>query len=555
VRKVGIAWLRAVTSSVRAGASVSLAQRLFRAQKPRRQGESRDAYVERVLSGKRAGALREFGLVREHRKAKRLVRKRLPPLSGLSASYTDDEAIVGALLARAPELSDQLTLLHDVLISGGFETASALAERIEGALRRASPVLRARGVPILTRVFMATGETRRAAKLWQEAGADLPAEHPLRQALLLGLGELSEPRFVVKGAVVPYIADAAIRAGQGEQVLAAVLDSPWTILLNPELDLLVHNALRQSGGAEPSALNRFLSRYRLGRAELTPRPASENWLSRLSFAPRTRVTRGPLVSVIMSARNARHTIAYAIDSILGQTYAALELLVSDDQSDDDTYAFVAQRYAHDARVRLFRSRQNQGTYNVRNQLLAQARGELITFQDADDLSLPTRIATQVRALSASGPVASISDWLRVHPDGSIAFFPNGRAARLSVVSLMATRHAFLTAGPYPSAKVGADLDIYRRILRAYGGERIVRHPMPLLLGLWSDQSVTRSQGQPSLESGYRSPARRRYSELLFRQDLLGSDILRGASLEDELVRMGNHVAASALIAHADSSHP
>jgi hypothetical protein len=108
------------------------------------------------------------------------------------------------------------------------------------------------------------------------------------------------------------------------------------------------------------------------------------------------------------------------------------------------------------------------------------------------------------------------------------------------------------AGPYPSAKIGADLDVYRRIVRAHGGESVVRHHAPLLLGLWSEQSLTRSAQQQSLESGYRAPARRRYSELVFRQDLFGTPSLSAAALADELVRMDNYVAPSALLA-ADGS--
>jgi hypothetical protein len=88
-------------------------------------------------------------------------------------------------------------------------------------------------------------------------------------------------------------------------------------------------------------------------------------------------------------------------------------------------------------------------------------------------------------------------------------------------------------------------------LRTYGGERVVRHPLPLVLGLWSDQSLTRSDAQQSLESGYRAPARRRYSELVFRQDLFGSESLSHDALQEELVRMENYIAASTLLAHGE----
>jgi hypothetical protein len=472
----------------------------------------------------------------------------VPVLAGQRERMPEAEEIATLLLARAPLFSDRLGLLHDVFTAGGYESAERMLERLLPELGRASPELRARGVPIFSRVLMALGEPRRALSLWQELLPDRALDHPLRQALQLELGELSRPRFVVQGALSPYLADAALRAGQGEQVLAWVLDAPWSLLVNPELELVVHNAARAQHPDALAALNRFLGRHALGRAALMPGCADPNWLARLHVSARGAAGGGPLVSVIMSAYEASATIRYAIDSILAQSYQPLELLVADDASSDGSYAQLAERYAHEPRVRLFRSRQNQGTYNVRNQLIAAARGQLITFQDADDLALPTRIESQVRALSQAGKVAAISEWLRVRPDGSFAFFPNGRAARLSIVSLMVTRAALAAAGPYPSARIGADLDIYRRIVRGYGGARVVRLPAPLVLGLWSPRSLTRSAAQQSLESGYRAPSRRRYSELVFRQDLFGAGILPEDALRAELARSGNYVAVSELTA-------
>jgi Glycosyl transferase family 2 len=524
----------------------------LRVEKPKLSGESREAYLERVLRGKRARVVRELMQLRARRKAKRLAQKRLPDLSQRPHETRAPEALLSTLLAGAPQLSNKLALLHDIYIAGGYETAETLATRLERDVIAAAPALRARALPILTRVFMTTGAGARALDLWQRAGSELPPDHPQRQALLLELGALAETRFVSQGALLPYLADAAVQAGRGEEVLDRILASPWAILLNPELELLVHNAVRRTDASYLAALNRFFARHHLGRAALVGRAASANWLSRLAFEPRERVRVGPLVSVIMSARNARHTIGYAIDSILAQTYQPLELLVCDDASGDDSYAFVREHYAHEPRVRLFRSRQSQGTYNVRNQLIAEARGELITFQDADDLSLPTRIATQVHALTKASGVASICEWLRVRPDGSIPFFPNGRAARLSIVSLLVTRRALLAAGPYPSAKIGADLDIYRRILRAHPAGAVVRSHAPLLLGLWSEQSLTRSLAQQSLESGYRAPARRRYSELVFRQDLFGTASLSADALEQELLCMDNFIAASELLSDRET---
>jgi glycosyltransferase involved in cell wall biosynthesis len=115
----------------------------------------------------------------------------------------------------------------------------------------------------------------------------------------------------------------------------------------------------------------------------------------------------PLVSVIVPTYNASRWIGTALKSLLAQT-ANVEILVVDDASEDDTFVRARQAVGGDARVRLVRLRQNVGVYQVRNWAASQlARGEWISFQDADDFSHPNRFAmqleyAQVREASACG---------------------------------------------------------------------------------------------------------------------------------------------------------
>jgi hypothetical protein len=62
---------------------------------------------------------------------------------------------------------------------------------------------------------------------------------------------------------------------------------------------------------------------------------------------------------------------------------------------------------------------------------------------------------------------------------------------------------------------------------------------PLLLGLWSEGSLTRIDGSEGLEDGYRGPARRRLAELTARQRLLGSHIVPEPEVVAAIAETGN----------------
>lgn len=97
----------------------------------------------------------------------------------------------------------------------------------------------------------------------------------------------------------------------------------------------------------------------------------------------------PLVSVLMPAYNCGKFVQHAIQSILNQTYTHWELLIADDCSTDDTKK-VAESFS-DPRIKFYHNTTNQGYLKTWNKLAALAKGEYITFQDADDYCSPNRI--------------------------------------------------------------------------------------------------------------------------------------------------------------------
>ncbi|MDE7269455.1 MAG: glycosyltransferase [Acetatifactor sp.] len=91
----------------------------------------------------------------------------------------------------------------------------------------------------------------------------------------------------------------------------------------------------------------------------------------------------PLITVIVPVYNIMEYLPRCVDSICGQTYEKLEILLVDDGSTDGTGALCDELAAKDARIRAFHQ-QNGGSSSARNLGLDHASGEYIGFVDSDD---------------------------------------------------------------------------------------------------------------------------------------------------------------------------
>jgi glycosyltransferase involved in cell wall biosynthesis len=112
-------------------------------------------------------------------------------------------------------------------------------------------------------------------------------------------------------------------------------------------------------------------------------------------------TAAPRVSVIMPTHNRAELLRRSVLSVLSQTYRDFELIVVDDCSKDHTQQVLAE--FSDPRLRVIRRETNGRAAAARNDGIAAARGELIAFQDDDDIWLAHKLERQVAALDAAGP--------------------------------------------------------------------------------------------------------------------------------------------------------
>jgi glycosyltransferase involved in cell wall biosynthesis len=89
------------------------------------------------------------------------------------------------------------------------------------------------------------------------------------------------------------------------------------------------------------------------------------------------------ISVIVPIFNAGAYLAKCIESLIHQPYTALQIILVNDGSTDDSLAIAQQYAAQDSRIEVY-TQTNQGQSVARNLGLQYAKGEYISFVDADD---------------------------------------------------------------------------------------------------------------------------------------------------------------------------
>ena len=111
----------------------------------------------------------------------------------------------------------------------------------------------------------------------------------------------------------------------------------------------------------------------------------------------------PRIAIIIPAFNAAAYIAETLDSVLAQTLPAAEIIVVDDGSADNSAEIAA---GFSPRVKVLRQK-NSGTAGARQSGAGVTDSELILSVDADDVLLPSALATLADALRAN-PAAALA---------------------------------------------------------------------------------------------------------------------------------------------------
>jgi glycosyltransferase involved in cell wall biosynthesis len=115
----------------------------------------------------------------------------------------------------------------------------------------------------------------------------------------------------------------------------------------------------------------------------------------------------PLVSILLPVHNSEPHLSDCLTSLLKQTYRQIEILAIDDKSSDKSLKILknfAKRYK---RIRVYRNIKRYGIVTTLNRLLKRAKGDFITFMDAEDMAGRCRIKKQMEFLEGNHGVVAV----------------------------------------------------------------------------------------------------------------------------------------------------
>jgi chlorobactene glucosyltransferase len=186
---------------------------------------------------------------------------------------------------------------------------------------------------------------------------------------------------------------------------------------------------------------------------------------------------GPLVSVLIPARNEEQNIERCLSSLRNQDYANYEILVIDDNSTDNTFDVLQRIAREDGRIRIFSGKPLPddwfGKPYAMHQLSGEAKGEIFIFTDADTIHSPTSISWTVSNMQNS-KVDFISGYTKqkLLTFGEAITVPLMYFLTTIVVPLFLNRY---TRGSFFSAAIGQFIAVNRAAFESVGGYASIRN--------------------------------------------------------------------------------
>jgi glycosyltransferase involved in cell wall biosynthesis len=109
----------------------------------------------------------------------------------------------------------------------------------------------------------------------------------------------------------------------------------------------------------------------------------------------------PLVTIICLCHNHQDYVLESLNSVLNQNYSAIELIIVDDCSADNSKTVIETWLVDHPQIQFIANKTNLGNTKSFNKALKLAKGEFIIDLAADDILLPNCIALQINAFKIS----------------------------------------------------------------------------------------------------------------------------------------------------------
>lgn len=229
----------------------------------------------------------------------------------------------------------------------------------------------------------------------------------------------------------------------------------------------------------------------------------------------------PAISVVMAVKNGERFLREAIDSVLGEPFEDLELVVTDDGSTDATPEILAGYAAADPRVSVHYE-PGGNLAQALNRCVAHCNSPLLAHLDADDISIPGRLDKQVRFMDANPEVVLVGGQAELINDEGATFGTAGYPTRdgdlrkaLRTINpfvhsaTVMRRAAFDAVGGYRSNLPPCeDIDLWLRLAER-GGLANLPEPLVKYRMHASQQSLQKQQTQAVHSVATRVAARAR----------------------------------------------
>jgi glycosyltransferase involved in cell wall biosynthesis len=171
----------------------------------------------------------------------------------------------------------------------------------------------------------------------------------------------------------------------------------------------------------------------------------------------------PLVSVVIPSYNSEKYIFRSINSVLQQSYKTIECIVVDDGSCDNTVKIIKKEFPM---VKIF-EKENGGVSSARNQGINEAKGEWISFLDADDYWKNNKIEEQILFANDNNCSIVYTNGYYSKNDKAYLLIDNGKRKKLNGVKQGIVTKIFYNA-PRSTISFPSTLVAHKNIFKKYG---------------------------------------------------------------------------------------